>query len=327
MLRREFITLLGGAAVTWPLAANSQSGAKVYHIGILETVSVALNASNLNALRKGLGELGYVEQQNYVFEYRSADGDAGRFPGLVAELLQLRVDLMITRGTPAAQAAKNATETVPIVMAAIGEPLGVGVVASLARPGGNVTGLSAFVTELSAKRVELMKEMAPSISRVAFLQNMGNPVSPPQWGATKTAAQALHLSPELLDVRSGQDIVRAFAKAIEHKVNAISVGIDAVTQANVETIVQLAARERVITIYPSREFVVAGGLISYGVSYTNMYYRSAALIDKIFKGAKPGDLPVEQPTKFELTINLKTAKSLGFAVPPALLSRADEVIE
>ena len=201
------------------------------------------------------------------------------------------------------------------------------VVASLARPGGNVTGLSAFVTELSAKRVELMKEMVPSISGVAFLQNMGNPVSPPQWQATKTAAEALHLSPELLDVRSGQDIVRAFAKAIEHKVKAISVGIDAVTQANVETIVLLASRERVITIYPSREFVVAGELISYGVSYTDMYYRSAALIDKIFKGAKPGNLPVEQPAKYELTINLKTAKSLGFTVPPALLSRADEVIE
>jgi len=282
---------------------------------------------NFDVFVQGLRELGYVEKQNYILEYRSADGDAQRFPELATELVRLRVDLIITRGTPAAQAAKNVTETVPIVMAAIGDPLGVGVVASLARPGGNVTGLSAFVTELSGKRVEIMKELLPSISRVALLQNMGNPVSPPQWEAMKTVASALGLSTELLDVRSEQDIVRAFDVAIEHKVNAISVGIDALTQRKADMIVELAARHKLLTAFPSREFVEAGGLISYGVSYPDLYYRSAALIEKIFKGAKPGDLPVEQPAKLELVVNLKTAKTLGLEVPPFIQQRADEVIE
>jgi putative ABC transport system substrate-binding protein len=328
MRRREFTSLLGGvAAAAWLGAGNAQSGTKVYRIGILETIAAPLNVSNLESLKKGLRELGYVEKQNYILEYRSADGEAQRFPELATELVRLRADLIITRGTPAAQAAKNVTETVPIVMAAIGDPLGVGVVASLARPGGNVTGLSAFVTELSGKRVELMKELLPSISRVALLQNMGNPVSPPQWEAMKTVASALGLSTVLLDVRSEQDIVRAFDVAIEHKVNAISVGIDALTQRKADMIVELAARHKLLTAFPSREFVEAGGLISYGVSYPDLYYRSAALIDKIFKGAKPGDLPVEQPTKLELVVNLKTAKTLGLEVPPFIQQRADEVIE
>src|SRR3954467_305667 len=234
MRRRQFITVLGGAAV-WPLAARAQ--AKVYAIGILETVPRAQNQANFAALLNGLRELGYVEGQNLHIDYRSADGQGERFPELVAELVRNRVDLIVTRGTPAAHAAKNATETVPIVMAAIGDPLGVGVVASLARPGGNVTGLSAFVTELSGKRVELMKELLPSISRVALLQNMGNPVSPPQWEAMKTVASALGLSTEILDVRSEEDIVRAFDVAIEHNVDAISVGIDALTQGRADMII------------------------------------------------------------------------------------------
>ena len=327
MRRREFISLLGGAAAAWPLAANAQTDAKIYRIGILETVAPSLNAANLDALRQGLRELGYVEKQNYILEYRSADGDAGRFPGLAAELVQLRVDLIVTRGTPAAQAAKTATETLPIVMAAIGEPLGVGVVASLARPAGNVTGMSAFVTELSGKRIELMKEIVPSISNVAFLQNMANPISPPQWETVKTVAGMLSLSVELFDVRSEQDIVRAFAAASENKVNAISVGIDGLIQTKADMIVELAARYKLLTAYPSREFVEAGGFLSYGASYPDLYRRSATLIDKIFKGTKPGDLPVEQPTKLELVINLKTAKALGLSVSPTLIARADEVIE
>jgi putative ABC transport system substrate-binding protein len=327
MRRREFISLLGGAAAAWPLAASAQTDAKIYRIGILETVAPSRNAANLDALRQGLREVGYVEKQNYILEYRSADGDAGRFPELAAELVRLRVDMIVTRGTPAAQAAKTATETLPIVMAAIGEPLGVGVVASLARPGGNVTGMSAFVTELSGKRIELMKEIVPSISHVAFLQNMANPVSTPQWETVKTVAGILSLSVELFDVRNEQDIARAFAAATENKVNAISVGIDGLIQTKADMIVELAARYKLLTAYPSREFVEAGGLLSYGVSYPDLYRRSATLIDKIFKGTKPGDLPVEQPTKLELVINLKTAKALGLSVSPTLIARADEVIE
>ncbi|MGB2598158.1 MAG: ABC transporter substrate-binding protein [Pseudolabrys sp.] len=327
MRRREFISLLGGAAAAWPLAANAQTEAKIYRIGILETVAPALNAANLDALRQGLRELGYVEKHNYILEYRSADGDAGRFPELASELVRLRVDLIVTRGTPAAQAAKTATETLPIVMAAIGEPLGAGVVASLARPGGNVTGMSAFVTELSGKRIELMKEIIPSISHVAFLQNMANPISPPQWETVKTVAGILSLSVELFDVRSEQDIVRAFAAASENKVDAVSVGIDGLIQTKADMIVELAARYKLLTAYPSREFVEAGGLLSYGVSYPDLYRRSATLIDKIFKGTKPGDLPVEQPTKLELVINLQSAKALGLSIAPTLIARADEVIE
>jgi len=206
-------------------------------------------------------------------------------------------------------------------------PLGVGVVASLAQPGGNVTGFSAFVTELSGKRVELLKETFPSIARVGFLLNMGNPVSPPQWEATLSVAKTLGLSAEVFDVRGDLDIAGAFAAMRQRRVNALSVGIDAVTQANAATIAKLAAEQKLPTAYPAREFVELGGLLSYGVDYPDLYYRAAGLIDKIFKGARPANLPVDQPTKLELVINLKMAKSLGLEVPPMLLARADEVIE
>jgi putative ABC transport system substrate-binding protein len=325
MKRREFIMLLGGAAA-WPVAAWAQPN-RTYRIGILETIPLASNAANFNALREGLQQLGYVEGQNLVIEYRSADGHADRFQTLALELVRRHVDLIVTRGTPAARAAKETTTTIPVVMAAIGEPLGMGVVATLAHPGSNITGLSAFVTELAGKRIELIKEMLPSISRVAFMQNMGNPVSPPQWDASRAAAATLGIAIELFDVRNAQDIAHAFGMVADHKVNAILVGIDGTTQANGAMIIEMAAKEKIATTYPSREFVDAGGLLSYGVSYPDLYRRSASLIDKIFKGANPGDLPVEQPTKLELVINLKTAKALGLTVPQALLSRADEVIE
>jgi putative ABC transport system substrate-binding protein len=329
MRRRKFIMLFGGAAASM-LGGMSSAGsqaARVYRIGILETLPAELNVSNVGALRRGLREHGYVEGQNLRIEYRSADGRANQFPNLAAELVRLGVDLIVTRGTPAARAAKAATATIPVVMAAIGEPLGVGVVASLAHPGGNVTGLSAFVTELSGKRIELLKETFPSVARVGLLQNMGNPVSPPQWEATQSAAKELRISTELFDVRSDQDIESAFAAIAARKVDALSVGIDALTQAKAKMIVDLAAEHKLPTAYPAREFVDVGGLLSYGPSYPDLYFRAAGLIDKIFKGAKPGDLPVEQPTKLELVINLKTAKALSLTIPPTLLARADEVIE
>ncbi len=237
------------------------------------------------------------------------------------------MDLIVTRGTPAAKAAKAVTEMIPIVMAAIAEPLDVGVVASLAHPGGNVTGLSAFATELAGKRVELLKEARPSIARVGFLQNMGNPASPPQWEAVQAVAKALGLSAEPFDVRNTNDIANAFARIANDRFDALSVGIDALTQANAKTIVSLAGEHKVLTAYPALEFVAVGGLLSYGPSYPDLYYRAAGMIDKIFKGAKPGDLPVEQPTKLELVINLKTAKTLALEIPPNLLARANEVIE
>jgi len=326
MRRREFITLLGGAATAWPLAARAQASG-IYRIGVLETVPLDRNKANFAALLRGLHEHGYIEGQNLHIEYRSADGDGDRFPALVADLIGRGVDLIVTRGTPAAKSAKGATTTIPIVMAAIGEPLGVGVVASLAQPGGNVTGFSAFVTELSGKRVELLKETFPSIACIGLLQNMGNPVSPPQWEATLSAAKTLGLSAEVFDVRGDHDIASAFAAMRQRRVNALSVGIDAVTQANAAMIAKLAAEQKLPTAYPAREFAEIGGLLSYGVDYPNLYYRAAGLVDEIFKGARPANLPVEQPTKLELVINLRTAKTLGLEIPPTLIARADEVIE
>src|SRR5882757_7085002 len=240
MRRRAAITLLGGVTA-WPFATSAQ-GNRRYRIGLLETLPADRNAANLDALRRGLRELGYIEGQNLEIEYRSAAGRADRFPELASELLRLGVDLIVTRGAPAAQAAKATTTTVPIVMAAIGEPLGVGVVASLARPGGNITGLSGFVTELTAKRVELLKDASPSIGRVGFLQNLGNPVSPPQWAASQAAAQALGISAELLDVRTAQDIKGAFEIIRERKLDALSVGFDTLTQTEAGLIVGSAAR-------------------------------------------------------------------------------------
>ena len=327
MKRREFITLVGGAAVAASRPACAQQPAKNHRIGILETVSPPSNMKNLDALRRGLRELGYVENQNYVLEYRSADGEGQRFPVLAEELTRLGVDLIVTRGTPAAVAAKNATTTIPIVMAAIGEPLGVGVVDSLARPGGNVTGLSAFVTELAGKRVELVKELRPGKSTAALFHNMGNPVVPQQWEETKKAAQTLGIEVILLDVRTKDDIPRAFETASARNVDTLLVGIDALIQEYRQLITDLAAKHRMAAIYPSKEFIDVGGLIAYGVSYPDLYFRAASLIDKIFRGAKAGDLPVEQPTKLELIVNLKAATALGLNVPPSMLSRADEVIE
>jgi putative ABC transport system substrate-binding protein len=328
MRRRDFLTLLGGAAAAWPLAARAQQPAgRVYRVGILETISQAKNARNLDALRRGLREQGYFEGQNLALVYRSVDGSALQFPALAVDLVQLGVDLLVTRGTPAAQAAKNATSKIPIVMAAIGEPLGTGVVASLARPGGNVTGLSTFGTELTGKHIEFMKEMLPTVQRIAWMQNMGNPVSDQQWEATKRASVALGLMVEPYDVRGAADIAVGFQTIAEHKINAVEIGIDAVTQENQNLIIGLANRYRIATVSGSREIVDAGGLASYGVSYPDLYYRAAGLIGKIFRGASPSDLPVEQPTKLEKVINLNTAKALGLTVPPTLLAIADDVIE
>jgi putative ABC transport system substrate-binding protein len=327
MRRRDFIALLAGTALAWPPFARAQQAAGFRRIGILETIPAELNKANLDSFRKGLRDRGYVEGQNIAFDYRSADGSGERFPELAAELVGLRVDLILTRGTPAAQAAKNATSTIPVVMAAIGEPLGMGVVAGLAHPGGNVTGLSAFTNQLAGKRVELVKELIPSLTRIALFHNMGNPVVPPQWEETKIAARAMGLEAELLDVRSQDDIQPAFETAAAHKVGALLVGIDGLTQANRQVIVDLAARHKLPAAYPSREFVDLGGLMTYGVSYPDLYFRAAGLVDKIFKGTHPSELPVEQPTKFEFIVNLKAARAIGLTIPELFLARADEVIE
>jgi putative ABC transport system substrate-binding protein len=325
MRRREFITLLAGAAVEWPCTAVAQS--KIYRLGILETISPIVNAANFDALRKGLRELGYVEGQNLFFEYRSADGRNERFPDLVAELVRLKVDLIVTRSTPAVLAVKAATTAIPVVMAATANPVGDGIVATLARPGGNITGLSSFHTELSNKRLELLREMIPRIARIATLSDPSNPVTPGQQEDVRRAARSLGIETQFLEARNREDLGPAFEVAAREKVEALILQNSAPTQANLQLTVDLAARHRLPVIYASKEFVDAGGLMTYGVNYPDLYRRAATYVDKILKGAKPADLPVEQPTKFELVINLKTAKALGLAIPDKVLALADEVIE
>jgi putative ABC transport system substrate-binding protein len=322
--RRRFIGGIASGLLAAPLAARAQQAAKVYRIGILEAIPAAQNAANLDALRKGLRDRGYVEGGNLVIEYRSADGRAERFPELASELARLNVDLIVTRGTPAAKAAKNATGTIPVVMATMGDPRAI--VASFARPGGNITGVTTYSTELTAKRIELLKELVPKLSRVGLLHNMGNPAAPPEWEETKTAARSLGVQAELLDVRSQADLSRAFERAVRQHVDALLIGADGLTQMHQQTIIDLVAHNRLPAAYPAREFVEAGGLIAYAVNYPELYYRFASFVDRIFKGAKPGDLPVEQPAKFELAINLNAAKELGLTIPQSVLLRANEVI-
>jgi putative ABC transport system substrate-binding protein len=295
-------------------------------IGVLETTSVALNAPNFDAFRQGLRDLGYVEGQNLIIEYRSAEGRGERFAELTVDLLRLGVDVILTRGTPAVLAAKKATTTIPIVMAAMGDPLMV--VASLSHPGGNITGLSGYTNDLEAKRVEIIKELVPGAARVAGLYNMGNPVVPPEWNQLQSAARKLGLDePQLLDIRKAEDIAPAFDAAVAQHAGALIVGIDALTQENRTVIAQLAADHRLPAIYVSKEFIDAGGLIAYGPSYPDLYRRAAIYVDKILQGASPSSLPIEQPTKFELIINLKAARAIRIEVPMTLFVRADEVIE
>ena len=327
MDRRAFIGSLAGGLLAAPLAAEAQQAGKVYRIGMLETRSTILNMANIDAFRQGLLELGYKEGQNLEIVYRSSDGRDERFPGLASELVRLQVDLILTRGTPAALAAKSASQTIPVVMAASGDPVGSGLVASLGRPGGNVTGLSLYNVEIYAKRVELLRELVPRLTRIAGLFNMSNPVLPLQWKEVERAARHLGIQPQLLDVRRSEDLSRAFDAAAKQHAQALIVGLDGVTQGNLRPIAELAAKQRLPSIYGSKEYVDVGGLITYGVSDPSMYHGAATFVDKIFKGAKPADLPIEQPTKFELIINLKTAKVLGLTIPQSLLQQADQVIE
>jgi putative ABC transport system substrate-binding protein len=325
MQRRQFIGIIAGAAAAWPVGVYAQQPKKIWRIGMLETVAAALKTPDYEAFLAGMESLGYVEGRDFKIEYRSADGHPDRFPKLAQELVSQSVDLITTRGTPAAFAAKNSTKTIPVVMAAIGEPLLV--VASIARPGGNITGLSAFVNDLMGKRTELLRDMLPGLSWVGALLNMSNRSQPPQWTEIQNTARTNGVETQLFDVRSAADLATAIDDASKHKTGAIVVGIDTLTQSNQRIIIELAAKHRVPAIYPSREFVDAGGLISFGVNYPDLYRRAAIFVDKIFKGAKPSELPVEQPTKFELVVNLKTAKAIGLTVPPMLLARADGVIE
>jgi putative ABC transport system substrate-binding protein len=324
MDRRSFIRSLAAAILAAPAAAPAQPS-KVYRIGVLEAIPAEQNAANLRALRDGLRKLGYEEGRNLIVEYRSADGHAERFPELASDLVRLDVDLILTRGTPATSATKNATHRIPIVMATMGDVNRL--VSSFAHPGGNITGVTTFSTELSAKRVQLLAELAPNVRSIALLHNMGNPAAASEWEETKRASHALGRRVELLDVRSKRAFGGAFERALHRRIDGIVIGADGLTQLHRQTIVDLASRNRMATACPGREFVEVGGLFAYGVDYPELYARLARYADKIFKGANPADIPVEQPAKFQLVINRKSAEALGLNISQSLLLRADEVIQ
>jgi putative tryptophan/tyrosine transport system substrate-binding protein len=327
MERRRFIEVIAGGLLAAPLTAEAQPAAKVPRIGFLGNSTATLEANLVGPFREGLRELGYVEGRNILIEYRWAEGKNERLPALIAELIAVKVDVIVTAGTPAALAVKKATTSIPLVMAAVGDPIGVGLVASLARPGGNVTGLSAIAPELEGKRLELLREVVPKLSHIAVLWNPDNPFLAGSLKETRAAAQVLGIKVQLLGVRTAEEFPAAFAAILKERPGALLVLADRIFLHNRARIVDFEAKRRLPGVYPYRELVEAGGLMSFGPSYAGMHRRAAYYVDKILKGAKPGDLPVEQPTKFELVINLKTAKALGLTIPPSVLGRADEVIQ
>ncbi len=322
--------LVGLGFLLLPLAGDAQQAGKVYRLGFLQNSPPTIPgvARNLEAFRQGLSERGWAKGQNIVIEYRYAEGRVERFPSLAAELVSLKVDVIVVVSTPGARAAKEATTTIPIVMAYVFDPVGLGVVASLARPGGNVTGV-AFVAgpEIAGKYLELLKEIVPKLSRVAVLSNPDSPASPFLLRETQAAAQVLAVKPQLLEVRSPNELEGAFAAMSRERADALLVLPHPFNFYHAKQIADLAAKSRLPAVYPFRESVEAGGLMAYAADAPDMFRRAATYVDKILKGAKPADLPVEQPTRFELVVNLKTAKALHLTIPRALLLRADQVVE
>ena len=324
--RRELVIALGAGPLMAPFRSFAQQQGKLWRIGVLNT-SASMNATQLEAFRKGLRELGYIEGENLVIEYRSADDRPERLGELAMQLVRAKVDVIVPRGTPASLAAKNATGVIPIVAIEVGAPVETGLVKSLSHPGGNVTGLSSVSTDLYAKRVELIKATVPGVKRIGGLVNLSNPADAIAWKQIEREGQSLGGQLQLLEVRKSEDLAPSFDAASKQGVGALVVIGVALMQPYRQLIVELAAKYRLPTIYPSREFVDVGGLMSYAIDDDQLYYRAAILLDKIFRGAKPADLPVEQPTKFELVINLKAAKALGLTISQSILLRANEVIQ
>jgi putative ABC transport system substrate-binding protein len=323
--RREFITLLGGAAA-WPLVARAQPSGKTYRIGVLGVFSYAEYRRQFDALREGLRQRGYEEGKNVVIEYRWAEGRYDRLPELAAELVKLNVDVIVVHSTPGARAAKQATSTVPIVMAAVGDPIASGLVASLARPDGNLTGLTFFLAEICAKRVELLREAIPALNRVAVIVNPANPSHPIVLEVMQRTAGVLGVELVLVEVKGRDDIEPAIATMVTRRVPAFAVIEDPLIISNAPQIARFALRNGLpmIGFKPQAE---AGALMEYGVELLDLYSRTAAFVDKILKGTPPANLPIERAVKFELVVNLKTARTLGVTVPLTLIASADEVIE
>ena len=324
MKRRDFITLLGGAA-SWPLAAGAQQPGKLPTVGFLGAASASAWSQWVAAFLQRLRELGWIEGRNLTIEYRWAEGSSDRAAELAAEFVRRKVDVIVTGGLPAV-AAKQATSVIPIVLAIAADPLGTGLVASLVRPGGNVTGLSTQARDLAGKRLELLREAVPGLRRLAILANIGYPASGIEMSEVQAAARTLGLEVVALEIQRAEDITSAF-KALKDRAEALYVTADPLLNINRIRINTLANVARLPTITNVREFVEAGSLMSYGPNYPDLFRRAGDFVHKILHGAKPGDIPVEQPTKFDLVINVTTAKVLDLDMPPTLLARADEVIE
>jgi putative ABC transport system substrate-binding protein len=324
--RRAFIRVLGSAAVAWPLAARAQPS-NLPRVGYVFAFAEAADQELWQACRQGLRELGYSEGQNVILEPRWAEEQYERLPTLVNDLLRLKVDVIVTASTPASLAAKSATKAIPIVFVAVADPVSIGLVATLARPGGNVTGLSLLTSDLSGKRLALLREIVHKVSRVAILMTPDNQANVIFLAETQLASRQLGIELQLSDARSLKDIEQAFAVAARQRVDALIVFDDPMLWTNRAQIVMLAAARRIPAMYGFREFVVDGGLMSYGPDRRDQYRRTAIYVDKILKGATPADLPVQQPVKFELVVNRKTATSLGLDLPTSVEVSADEVIE
>jgi putative ABC transport system substrate-binding protein len=322
--RRDFITLLGGAAAAWPLAARAQQAAKLPTIGLLGANTPSVESRWVAAFVQRLRELGWIEGRTVAIEYRWAEGRAERAAQIAIELVRLKVDVIVTYSTTPALAVKQATSVIPIVLATSGDPVGTGLVTSLVRPGGNITGSSIEQTDLAGKRLELLRELVPGLRRVAIVANVGSPNAVLDMRAAQTAASALGLEVTPFEVRRAEDVN---FDTLKGNAEALYVCSDPLVVTNRIRINTLAVAARLPTMHNFREHVEAGGLMSYGASFPALWRRAADLVDKILRGTKPSDIPVEQPTKFDLVINLTTAKALGLTIPPTLLARADEVIE
>jgi putative tryptophan/tyrosine transport system substrate-binding protein len=327
--RREFIILLGGAAVAWPLAAHAQQPKNIPRLCFLSfDLDPAASQSRFDGFFQGLRDLGYVDGQTITIDYLSADGHGERFPALVEECLRLKTDIIVVSTTPAAQAAKNSTRTTPIVMIALGDPVGTGLVDSLARPGGNVTGMSMMHTELAAKRLELLKEAVPGISRVFVLTYLVDPIAPLQVKALKAAAPLLGVTLQIQDIKTADDLPAAFEAGVREGAQGVLTTAESIFIVQRARVSELAARYRLPSMFPySIQVTDAGGLMAYDVNYPDLQRRATTYVDKILKGTKPSDLAVQQPTKVALVINLKTAKTLGLTISESFLLRADQLIE
>ena len=327
MRRGDFITMLGGAAVAWPITARAQQPKKLPRLCFLTFDPGSLQSTRFGAFFEGLRDLGYVQGQTINIDYLTADGQAERYSALAAECVRLGADVIATSTTPATLVAKSATQAIPIVMIGLGDPVGTGLVDSLARPGGNVTGLSLMFPSLSVKRLELLRELVPQISRVLVLTHLSDPVATSSVKALEEAARSLGIKLQIQDIRTPGDLPAAFEAGVKERAEGVINTGESIFAVNRARLAELAARHKLPGVYHVRVITEAGGLMSYQPVSALQHRRAATYVDKVLKGARPADLPIEQPTQFELIVNLKSAKALGLTVPPTLIGRADEVIE